>query len=521
MKKLLALLLLIFFTDACGKLRLPAIISNGMVLQLQMDVTIWGWAGQNDKIGIKTSWDNKTFETYTDKKGKWQVKIKTPSTGGPYTMSISNGSEQIELENILIGEVWLCSGQSNMQWSLKASSNSEEEVKNSNYSQIRFFNVAHNTSDVPCEDAIGKWEICISHTASKFSAIGYFFGREIHKEARVPVGLINNSWGGTPAQSWIKKEILLSDDDYKYYLEIDQQANENKEKNLKEYDERLVRWQEEVNNAKASGKKSPAQPSMPGSLRPQNRCYVLYNSMIYPLMPYAIKGVIWYQGESNAGDAYLYRKLFPAMIDNWRADWGQGDFPFYFVQLSNFYNNLVENRPDELPKVNPADGSAWAELREAQTMALSLPNTGMAVTMDIGDPYNIHPTNKMDVGKRLALLALAKDYGFKDITYSGPLYKNMKIENNKIRLYFDYASSGLIAKDGQLKGFTIAGENKGFVWANAQIDDDTIVVWSEEIKEPKAVRYAWANWIECNLFNKHDLPASPFRTDDWQCITKK
>jgi sialate O-acetylesterase len=521
-KKILFVCTILFLgSNVYAVLKMPAIISDNMVLQQKMEVPVWGWANAGDKIKVTPSWDSKTAEAAAGANGKWMVKVNTPAAGGPYTIAVSNGSEKIEIKNILIGEVWVCSGQSNMGWKLAGTTNAKEEIANANYPQMRLFTVDQKFSDVPLDDVNGKWELCSSQNAGKFSAVGYYFGKEIHKKVGVPVGMIHNSWGGTPVQCWMKKDVLLSDPDYKFYFDFDKREEAGKDKVKIEYDQQLKQWQDKVKKAKAEGKNAPKQPSTPNALRGQNRCGVLYNAMVHPLMSFGIKGVIWFQGESNAGNAYLYRKSFPAMINNWRKDWGQGDFPFYFVQISSFYENRLEDRPKELPTVNPEEGSTWAELREAQTMTLSVPNTGMAVTMDVGDPYNVHFPQKEEVGKRLALWALAKDYGFKDLAYSGPLYKNMKIENDKIILSFDFIGSGLVAKGGQLKGFTIAGADQKFVWADAKIEGDTVVVSSDKIKEPKAVRYGWANWMECNLFNKENLPASSFRTDNWQRITKQ
>lgn len=522
LRKQLSVWFLIFLSNGLfAQLKLPAVISDNMVLQQQANVTIWGWARAAEKITIKADWYDQDIETVSDVDGKWMTKVKTPFAGGPYNLLISNEQDQIKIKNILIGEVWLASGQSNMELSLKSSENGTEEVALSAYPQIRLFTVEKKLSGKPLKDIKGSWIICCPETAANFSAVAYYFGREIHKKLSAPIGLIGCSWGGTPIQSWMKKEVLSADINFEYYFEKDDHDEAIKSKSQKEYNEALEKWQRQVDTAKKASRKTPRKPSTPGPLRLQNRCSVLYNGMVKPLIPFAIKGVIWYQGESNAGDAYLYRKTFPAMINSWREDWNQGDFPFYFVQLSNFYKNMRENRPTKMPDIGQPQGSNWAELREAQLMTLSLPNTGMVVTMDIGDCYDIHPRDKKNVGKRLALWAMAKDYGYKNIVYSGPLYKEMEIEGNKIRLLFDNVGSGLMAKDGMLKGFAIAGEDQRFVWADAKIDGDTVLVWSEQIEKPVATRYAWSKWIPCNLFNREDLPASPFRTDNWLCITKR
>jgi sialate O-acetylesterase len=342
-----------------------------------------------------------------------------------------------------------------------------------------------------------------------FSAVGYFFGRDLHKELGVPVGLINTSWGGTPAESWTTRPTLEEDPEFVPIVERWNQARENYPEQKKKHEEALAKWKEEVQKAKAEGKQPPRQPSPPLFERKQYEPASLYNGMIAPLIPYAIKGAIWYQGESNAGRAYQYRSLFSAMIRDWRREWGQGAFPFLFVQLANF----MAREPE------PAD-SAWAELREAQSVALRLPKAGQAVIIDIGEADNIHPKNKQDVGYRLALNALAIAYG-RDIVYSGPTFKSMELEGDRIRLHFDHIGGGLEAKGGgPLKGFAIAGEDGKFVWADAAIEGDAVVVRSAQVAHPVAVRYAWANNPECNLYNKEGLPASPFRTDTWPGVTE-
>jgi len=404
-----------------------------------------------------------------------------------------------------------------MRWYVKDVNNAKKEIAEANYPDIRLFTVPMTASKEPLDDCNGQWVICNSENIAEFSAVGYFFGREIHKKLNVPVGLINSSFGGTPAQAWTRKEILVNDPQLKMYIERDADNELNKDKYQQKYDLILSKWGKKVEAAKAAGQKAPKKPNIPRELSEKNKSSVLYNAMIHPLIPFAIKGVIWYQGEANAGEAVLYRKLFPAMIKNWRDDWKQGDFSFYYVQLASYGNYMKKDSSGSPDLTSPPD-SNWPRVREAQSMTLSLPNTGMAVAIDIGEAKNIHPKNKQDVGKRLALWALAKDYGFKDIIYSGPLYKNMKIEGDKAKIGFEHTGTGLMVKGDSIKGFAIAGADKKFVWANAKIDGDTVLVWSEQVKNPIAVRYGWADWISCNLYNKEELPASPFRTDDWQSI---
>jgi sialate O-acetylesterase len=436
------------------------------------------------------------------------VKIDTTTSGGgPFEMTVSNGNP-ITVKNVLIGEVWVCSGQSNMEFTVKQVKNAAEEIAEANnYPQIRQFLVGRKVVYTPMDKCIGKWVVCSSQTAGNFTAVGYFFGRELHKQLNAPVGLINSSWGGTPAESWMSREYLERDPNFKPILKkFDATAADIN--NIKaKYKEAMQKYNAVVPQLKAEGKTLPPRPEEPiGPGHPYSPTG-LYNGMIVPIMPYGIRGAIWYQGESNAGRAYQYRTLFPAMIKNWRDVWGQGDFAFLFVQLANF----MQARPE------PGQ-SEWAELREAQLMTLSKPSTGMAVIIDIGEANDIHPKNKQDVGKRLALWALAKTYG-KNMVYSGPIYKSMKVEGNKIVLSFDNIGGGLVAKGDTLKGFAIAGSDKKFVWADAKIEGDTVVVSSDNVATPAAVRYAWADNPVCSLYNKEGLPATPFRTDKWPGVT--
>lgn len=502
-----SLVIFIFSTVGFADVRLPAIISDNMVLQQKTEVPIWGWADAGEKVKVKGSWQWVGKSTVANEQGKWQVKIKTPKASGPLELTIK-GENTIVLKNVLAGEVWVCSGQSNMAFSVRRANNGEAAVASANLENIRLFVVKREKSQTPLSDCKGNWKVCSPETVAGFSAVGYFFGRELHDELKVPVGLIGTYWGGTVVEAWTKQEALKTDPDCQAVLES--YAESKKAQN--NYELAMKKWEQASEMAKDANKSTPKKPRKPASVRPQNAPSALYNAMISPLIPYRIKGAIWYQGEANVNRAYQYRKLFPAMIQNWRTDWQQGDFPFYYVQIAPFKyeNDKSKNKPQ---------GSA-AELREAQLMTLSLANTGMAVTMDIGNKTNIHPKNKLDVGKRLSLWALAKDYGRKDLVYSGPVYKSMQIDGNKIRLSFDHIGSGLMAKDGPLSEFTIAGTDKIFVPAQATIDGDTILVKSDLVKKPVEVRFAWENASVPNLFNKEGLPASSFRTDDWPCVTK-
>ncbi|MEN6387142.1 MAG: sialate O-acetylesterase [Phycisphaerales bacterium] len=504
------LVIVLFVSLSNAELKLPSIISDNMVLQADTNAPLWGTADSQAKIEITCSWTQDKNIVDANAAGKWFASVKTPKSGINCTITISSGDNSRTIKNILIGQVWLCSGQSNMQWAVKDANDANDEIAAADYPHIRLFTVQRKASAEPLDDTVGKWLICDSANIPQFSAVAYYFGRELHNKLNVPIGLINSSFGGTPAQAWTRKEILTSDNDLKWYWDLDQQIIANKPKYQAQFDEQLRIWKEQK-ALQPSGKPLP-EPRLPGELNDKNRSSMLYNAMIHPVIPFAIKGAIWYQGESNINDALRYRKLFPAMIQNWRKDWKQGDFSFYYVQLAPFGKQMKKD-PNGQPDLSVPPDSNWARVREAQSMTLKMNNTGMAVIMDIGEVFNIHPKNKQEVGKRLALWALAKDYGFKDIVYSSPMYKNMQIEEDKIRVAFDTFGSSLISKGNEIKGFSIAGSDKKFVWANAKLDGDTVIVWSDQVKNPTAVRYGWSDWIQCNLFNSRGLPVSPFRTD--------
>jgi len=501
------LAILLLSAAAQAEIRLPAVIGDNMVLQAGTRVSFWGWADPNEEFKVKTGWHDMEWVAQADEKGKWSFHVTAPPVGGPYEVTLK-GTNTVTIKNILVGEVWVCSGQSNMQWSVQQAANAQEEIAAAAYPKIRLFTVERKVADKPQEDCTGRWVECSPETVPGFSAVGYFFGRDLHKELGIPVGLIHTSWGGTPAEAWTSRPMLEGYPAFEPILQRYDQAVANYPQIMAQYEEALAKWKKAVEKAKAEGTKAPNRPGVPFGPGHPHSPSGLYNAMIAPLIPYTIRGAIWYQGESNAGRAYQYRELFPAMIKSWWNNWGQDDFPFLFVQLANFMQ--VKDEPGE---------SAWAELREAQTMTLSLPNTGMAVIIDIGEADNIHPKNKQDVGKRLALWALANTYG-KDVVYSGPLYTEMEKSGNKIILHFDHVDGGLVTRDSEpLKGFAIAGEDRKFVWATAKIEGGTIVVSGSEVANPVAVRYAWADNPVCNLYNEAGLPASPFRTDSWPGTT--
>jgi sialate O-acetylesterase len=507
-------LLLVFSRSLVADVRLPAIFTDNAVLQRDIPVPVWGWADQGEQVTVKIGDQTKTAVPDA-KTGKWTVKLDPLSVGDPQTITVS-GKNTITLKNVLVGEVWICSGQSNMQMAVKGTRRAEEEIAAANFPKIRLVSVPTRGCPKPQDDFNGRWVECSPQTVGGFSAAGYFFGRELFKTLNVPIGLIHCSYGGSSCESWVNRSVLDADPSFKPMLErYDRElASYSQESAKAKYEKQMADWKKAVAKAKAAGKEVPKPPRGPSDPHTNNQSPAnLYNGMLHPVLPYGIRGAIWYQGETNAGRAYQYRTLFPTLIKSWRAEWQQGEFPFYFVQLANY----MATKPE------PSD-SAWAELREAQSLTLKVPATGQAVIIDIGEARDIHPKNKQDVGKRLALWALAKTYG-KEMVYSGPVYKSQEIQGDKVVLTFDSIGGGLVAKEGDqlkdaaLKGFAIAGSDKKFVWADARIEGDKILVSSSKVKSPVAVRYAWADNPECNLYNRADLPASPFRTDDWPGIT--
>jgi sialate O-acetylesterase len=493
-------------TPARADVKLPAIFGDHMVLQRDQPDRIWGWAeaGEEVTVSVAPREQTKTVNAGTD--GRWSVTLDPLPTGGPYTITVK-GKNTITLSDVLAGEVWICSGQSNMQWSVNSSTDADLEIKTAKYPEIRLITVPNRGTHEPQKDFQGKWELCSPETVGNFSAVGYFFGRQLHQTLGVPIGLINNAWGGSACEAWVPREKMIADPDYKPLLDRWEQIERDYPQNKKAFEDREA----EIAKAKAEGKEPPKPLHNPdwdlyGNARPGN----IYNGALLPTIGYGIRGVVWYQGESNAGRAYQYRNLFPLMIQTWRDLWSQGDFSFYWVQLADFMSEKPE----------PAD-SAWAELREAQTMTLKkLPKTGEAVIIDIGEGKDIHPRNKLDVAKRLARWALAKDYGI-SVPCQSPTYKAMEKQGNKIVLTFDHVDGGFRPFDvDEPRGFDIAGADRKFVRARAKVvAPDKIEVWSDAVADPVAVRYAWADNPVCNLYSNAGLPATPFRTDDWPGTT--
>jgi sialate O-acetylesterase len=503
-------ILLVYSRPLAADVRLPAIFTDNGVLQRDIPLPVWGWADPGEEITVKIGEQTKTAAPDA-KTGKWTVKLDPLAAGGPFTLTVS-GKNTITLNNVLVGEVWVCSGQSNMQFAVRGVRRGLEEIDAAKYPKIRLISVPLRGSGTPQDDFKGRWEECSSETVAGFSAVGYFFGRELLENLNVPIGLIHCSYGGSSCESWVDRPALEAVPELLPMLKrYDKELAAYNDAGAKaRFAKQMDNWRQAAAAARAAGQPAPSRPRAPTDPRTNNQSPSnLYNGMLYPLLPYGIRGVIWYQGETNAGRAYQYRTLFPTLIKSWRAEWHEGDFPFYFVQLANY--QPVKPQPSE---------SAWAELREAQSMTLKLPATGQAVIIDIGDARDIHPTNKQDVGKRLALWAMAKTYG-REIVYSGPVYKSHEVQGNQIVISFESVGGGLEARnDEPLKGFAIAGSDRKFVWAKARIVGDKVIVSSPEISNPVAVRYAWADNPECNLYNKAGLPASPFRTDDWPGTTK-
>lgn len=436
-----------------AQIKLPALVSDNMVLQRNTSINLWGWASPDEKISIQLEWQNKPIETTADKDGNWNVIAKTPEGGEKAYTIILEGKNKIILHNVLIGEVWICSGQSNMYFPVGKEEgtwktgvkNYEEEIVNATYPNIRIFTVLTKASPKPLDDVTGRWAACSPNNVKTFSAVAYFFGRDLYQNLKIPIGLISSSWGGTKAEAWTSQNVLEENPDFLSILETDA-------KNEKLYQEKLETYYLNLKKERIANNNDLSKTELKKPKKEENKTsYVLYNAMLRPLINYTMKGVIWYQGESNAERAYQYRSLFPAMIKNWRNDWKQGDFPFYYVQIA------------------PHHGQN-AGIREAQLMALkTVSNTGMVVTTDIGDAKNIHPIDKQTVGKRLSLLARAKTYNEPGLVYSGPIYNHMKINRQRIQIYFDYADSRLTKKGEQVTEFEIAGEDHVFYPAEAEI----------------------------------------------------
>jgi sialate O-acetylesterase len=500
----LGMMALIVFLPALVRadVKPAALFSDHMVLQQGMSVPVWGWADPGEAVTVSIAGQTQAATAGPDK--KWMVRLANLKAGGPVEMIIA-GRNSITIHDVLIGEVWLGSGQSNMEFSVSVKAkrfagvnNEEQEIAAADYPKIRMFTVKMALADEPQDDTTGQWDVCTPQTVPAFSAVGYFFSRQLQKSIDLPIGFINTSYGASVAQAWISRDVLSADARFKSLLDdLDRQmaayaaAATSRASNPPP----AIAQTGPTTRGRRGGARGRGGPANP---RSNHSPYMLYNAMLHPVQPYAVRGMLWYQGESIIGGTEMYSQLMETLITSWRKQWDQGDFPFYFVQLAALDNN--SNRP---------------EVREAQAKALSIPNTAMAVTIDIGDKGNVHPKNKQDLGDRLARIARAQVYNQK-IEYSGPMYDSMQVQGNAIRVKFTHLGGGLLAKEGDLKTFMIAGADKNFVPASAKIDGDSIVVSAPAVTDPAAVRYAWNRWPEgCNLYNTDGLPAAPFRTDSW------
>lgn len=485
-------------------LKLAAVLSDHMVLQRDKPVPVWGWADAGESVTVEFAGQKKS--AIADPTGKWLVKLD-PMTASAESRALivqsGKPERKIQVEDVLVGEVWLGSGQSNMAMRVSSAQDFKSQQAAANHPQIRAFNEGSAASAKPQADASGKWAVCSPETVGTFSATLYFFGRELQRELKVPVGLINSSVGGTPIESWIAAEAQARVPELKKSVTPPAKAPAAADEAAQKvaYEKQLARWKVLAAKAKKEGKAPPPRPRDPvQAQKGKGGNGGLFNGKIEPLIPYALRGVLWYQGEANThpGKGALYQHQLPLLVTDWRQRWGE-ELPFAWVQLPNF------NRP----------GEGWSLVREGMLKTLRLPKTGMAITVDIGEATNIHPKNKQEVGRRLSLWALGTIYDRKVPATSGPLPAGHEITDNKITIAFKHTEGGLIAKGGPLTGFVIAGEDKQRKPAQATIDGDKVIVSSSEVAKPVAVRYGWASVAVCNLFNGAGLPASPFRTDAW------
>lgn len=489
---------LLYSSQSLAAVSLPSVFADNMVLQQQQKNPIWGKASPGETVNV--SFAGNSYQTQADLNGDWRIKLAAKTAGGPYKITI-NASNKIEIKDVLVGEVWLCSGQSNMEWRIKDSNHAQVETVSANYPDIRIMKIPRVGSDTPQFDIEAQWETVTPESIRDFSSVCYFYGRRLHHTLNVPVGLIKNSWGGTPIEAWIPRDALQGAKQYQPMLD-------HWDKLAAEFDQTEYEQQVKAFNAwNKAGRPKDQKVSRPqdvlgGGKRPAN----IFNGVVSPTIGYGIRGAIWYQGESNSSRGYQYRSLFPLLINTWRERWGQGDFPFYWVQLADFRAEAQQ----------PSEFSDWAELREAQTMTLTLPNTGQAVIYDLGEARNIHPTNKQDVANRLVRHPLEKVYGY-SLTADSPRYQNMQIKGNKAVISFNKVTNKLYAFDvWEVKGFYIAGQDQKFVKAKAKIiGKNKVEVFSDKVTKPVAVRYAWEDNPVANLYDKGKLPVTPFRTDNW------
>jgi len=514
-------------SEAPAAVRLPSLFNNNMVLQREMPVPVWGLANPGEEVTVNFAGQTKTALAAAD--GKWMIKLeamKASAKSAEMTITASKGRPRT-LKNVLVGEVWLCSGQSNMEMNVDSCLDRKKCDQEAKYPLIRMFIVNRSASGVARDDVAGRWCVCAPGTVRIFSAVAYFFGRRIHKELGIPVALIHASWGGTRIEPWTPLCGFKSVKSLKAIASQVAEGSDDYHKFVGDLFAKVEAWLPKAKKALADGRTLPKAPDVRIPLHPLKSSRAptgLYNGMIHGLIPYAMRGALWYQGESNGGEGKSYFEKKKALIGGWRKLWGQGDFPFYFVHLASYRQAYTK----------PEGGDGWARVREAQTACLSIPNTGMAVLTDIGDARDIHPKNKQDVGERLALWALAKDYGKKDLVYSGPMYKSSKVDGAKMILSFDHVGGGLMVgkkdglkptvevKGGVLKGFSIQGADKKWYWADAKIAGKTVVLSNGKVTEPIAARFAFTtNTDHCNFYNAEGLPCVPFRTDpEWSVDDK-
>jgi sialate O-acetylesterase len=494
-RRVILIILFSFLTCLCGaQVTLPSLFADHMVIQRGEPVHAWGMAAPKESVSV--AFRGETKSTVADELGRWSLYLSQGEAGGPFTMEIK-GTNTIQLSDVLVGDVWVASGQSNMEFPMKDLNNPGAEIAAAKYPKIRIFMVKHRPSSFPRSDAEAKsWALCTPENAAESSAVAYYFARDLQQRLNVPIGLLESFWGGTPAESWTSLHTLSSDASLMPVFASRSKMVDAEEAMGLRMEQEERDYQKAVEQAKADGKPEPGRQWHPdfNAWAPA----ALFNGMIAPLTPYPIRGAIWYQGEANSGErAPLYAHLFQSMITDWRRAWDEGDFPFLFVQIANW-----TTEPD----------GRWPEVRDAQRRALALRNTGMAVTIDIGDAVDIHPKNKLDVGLRLARAARAISFGEK-VEWSGPLYRSLTHEDHALRVWFDHAA-GLTAKGGPLVGFEVAGADGKYVTADAKIDGTSVIVSSATVLDPVSVRYAWAPNPACNLYNKEGLPASPFQAPE-------
>ena len=487
-------LLLLHLLPGFAHIQLPPVISSGMVLQQKSKVAFWGYTTPGGDVAISAEWLNKEIRVKADIQGRFQTFLKTPQAGGPYRITVRKGDNQLTLEDVLIGEVWFSSGQSNMEWTLKRDMNARRELANADYPQIRLFNIPRKIAYDPLDgrEGEGRWEKCDSTSASRFSAISYFFARELYHVLKVPVGMISASWGGTPAEAWTEPEQMKTSPKLAGVYDRWQKWETDFLTDSAEYAQKMHLFA-------GTGKKPEEPQSVYMLKRPHRKPSALYNGMVSPIVPYTIKGVVWYQGTSNRTWAEEYFDQLQALLGGWRNVWNQKDLPFLLLQISPF---------------NYSDAHKGSLIRENQLRVLSLRRTWICPTMDLGMLEDIHPPHKYPFGKRFANMALHNLYGRKEYPVSGPLYKGYSKQKEKIIIRFDYAQS-LHFKGDKLNDIMIAGEDRIFVPAQAVVKENKLIVWSDEVQNPVSVRYAWENTVRANLFNAFDLPASSFRTDHW------